>query len=112
MPFNDLFHATGISGSALTAERQRLEIIANNIANASSTRTPQGGPFRRQDLVFASVFDDAQHPDGVRVEETVDDPAEFPVIYSPGHPDADPQGFLRLPNVQLPMEMVNLITAS
>jgi flagellar basal-body rod protein FlgC len=112
MSFRTLFHPVEISSSGLTAERQRLEVTANNIANASSTRTPQGGPFRRQDVVFAAVMDDLQRPGGVVAEQTVDDPSEFPVIYKPGHPDADEQGFLRMPNVQLPVEMVNLITAS
>src|SRR5205807_895726 len=88
------------------------EVTANNIANAASTRTPQGGPFRRQDVVFAAVLDEAQRPGGVVADETVDDQSEFPVIYKPGHPDADERGFLRLPNVQLSVEMVNLITAS
>jgi flagellar basal-body rod protein FlgC len=119
MSFDDLLGATNISASGLSAERLRMEVVANNIANASSTRTPQGGPFRRQDVVFSSVMD--QHLGrlqrqaqlgGVRVVEVVNDPSMMPRVYSPGHPDADPGGFVTMPNVQLPREMVNLITAN
>src|SRR5271156_678632 len=116
MGFEDLFGATNISSSGLSAERLRMEVIANNIANANSTRTPNGGPFRRQDVVFASVLgqrmrasSDGSHLGGVQVAEVVDDMSELPRVYNPGHPDADSTGYVTMPNVQLPMEMVNLI---
>jgi flagellar basal-body rod protein FlgC len=99
--------------------------VANNIANASSTRTPNGGPFRRQDVIFAAVLNDhmgrsamgrgssAKNPfGGVNALDVVDDPSPFNRVYNPGHPDADPEGFVMMPNVSLPLEMVNLITAS
>jgi flagellar basal-body rod protein FlgC len=107
MSFGSLFPAASISASALSAERLRMEVTANNIANAFSTRTREGGPFRRQDVVFSSVTGG-----GVQATDVVDDPSPFPVVSMPGHPDADADGNVRLPNVQLPIEMVNLVTAS
>jgi flagellar basal-body rod protein FlgC len=119
MGFENLFNATNISSSGLSAERMRMEVIANNIANAFSTRTPQGGPFRRQDVVFASLLNNrlraGQAGDqlgGVKAVEVVNDQSELPQVYNPGHPDADGRGFVTMPNVQLPNEMVNLITAN
>lgn len=110
MTFNGLFRAVNISGSALDAERLRMEVTANNIANAYSTRTPDGGPFRRQDVVFAAAL--GEQLAGVHADEVVDDPTPFPVVHLPGHPDADAEGNLRLPNVEVPLEMVNLVTAA
>jgi flagellar basal-body rod protein FlgC len=128
MAFDDAVSATNISAAGASAERFRMEVVANNIANAYSTRTSQGGPFRRQDVVFSAIFDDTVRspgfsaspghvPDadrlgGVRVEGIVEDPSELPSIYNPGHPDADANGFVLYPNVQIPIEMVNLITAN
>lgn len=118
MAFNDLFAASGISGSGMSAERLRMEVVANNIANANSTRSANGGPFRRQDVVFAEVLGAARTRDGspalggVRAVEVVEDETELPRVYQPGHPDADAEGFVRMPNVQLPIEMVNLLTAA
>lgn len=124
MSFNDILSATNISASGLSAERLRMEVVANNIANANSTRTTQGGPFRRQDVVFTALFDQSlmragghvinagSGMCGVAVDGVVDDMSELPRVHSPGHPDADPEGFVTMPNVQLPVEMVNLITAN
>jgi flagellar basal-body rod protein FlgC len=115
-----LLIATDISASGLSAERLRMEVVAQNIANAHSTRTPQGGPYRRQDVVFETVLHEQLHGrcrrmlegGGVHVVGVIDDPSELPRVYSPGHPDADPEGFVIMPNVQLPIEMVNLMTAN
>jgi flagellar basal-body rod protein FlgC len=128
MAFEDVFHSLNISSTGASAERLRMEVVANNIANAFSTRTPRGGPFRRQDVVFAAVYDDkvrdgghaspggrvpgADRLGGVRVEGIVDDPSDLQSVYNPGHPDADVNGFVLYPNVQIPIEMVNLITAN
>ncbi|MGB6044914.1 MAG: flagellar basal body rod protein FlgC [Pirellulales bacterium] len=120
MSFGGIFSATDISASGLAAERLRMEVVANNIANAHSTRSASGGPFRRQDVVFASALDDAQSSDGpnghslsgVRVASVQEDLSELPRVYRPGHPDADKDGFVTMPNVKPANEMVDLITAS
>ncbi len=123
MSFDHLLVATNISSSGLSAERLRMEVVAGNIANAFSTRTPNGGPFRRQDVVFEAVLGDhlrgprpgssgAATGGGVRVVGVQDDPSPLPRVFNPGHPDADAEGFVLMPNVSLPIEMVNLMTAS
>lgn len=120
MAFDDLLVAGNISASGMTAERRRMEVIANNIANAMSTNSPGGGPFRRQDVLFEAIMNEQVNGSdptrstlgGVRVVDVVDDPSELPRIHDPGHPDADEDGFVSMPNVFLPIEMVNLMTAT
>jgi flagellar basal-body rod protein FlgC len=123
MSFETLFNAANISATGLSAERIRMEVVASNIANAYATRSANGGPYRRQDVVFSTLLNERlagmpgglpglEQLGGVFVDDIVDDPSEFPRIYQPGHPDADKDGFVLMPNVQMPMEMVNLITAS
>jgi flagellar basal-body rod protein FlgC len=120
---NPLFAAADISASGLAAERLRLEVVANNIANAFSTRSPNGGPYRRQDVVFSAVLKDSTRsaagrrgastpPGGVQIVGVVDDMSNFHLVHNPGHPDADKNGYVQMPNVDLPVEMVNMITAS
>lgn len=117
MPFDGLFAGSAISGSGMSAERLRMEVIANNIANAQSTRSANGGPYRRQDVVFAELLGGAR-PDGtpvlggVQAVELIEDPSELPRVHMPGHPDADKDGYVRMPNVNMPIEMVNLMTAT
>jgi flagellar basal-body rod protein FlgC len=120
MAFKDMFAASAISASGMSAERLRMEVTANNLANAHSTRSANGGPFRRQDLVFQEVLDNAAGGKpgsagglrGVAVVDRVEDMSELPRVYLPGHPDADADGMVTMPNVSLPIEMVNLLTAS
>lgn len=121
MSFGNLFNIANISASGMSAERYRMEVVANNIANAFTSRSPDGGPYQRRDVVFEAVLNAKMaHPKpgmeplgGVRVVDTVPDAqTEFPRIFNPGHPDADQNGFVTMPNVQLPLEMVNLITAN
>lgn len=127
-----LFTPIDVSASGLTAERLRLDLIANNLANAQTTRTPGGGPYRRQLPVFApgGVPGDGLLPGGapvslvasrlggwasglgVEVVGIVEDPRPGPLRYDPGHPDADAQGYVRLPNVDPTAEMVDLVAAS
>lgn len=109
----------GISGSGLTAERLRLDVIAANLANVNSTRTPEGGPYRRKVVVleareapaFANMFHGVE-PGGVRVARIAEDQTEFPVRYEPGHPDADSSGYVKMSNVNVVNEMVDMITAT
>jgi flagellar basal-body rod protein FlgC len=104
-----LFRSFDISGSGLHAEWVRLQVVANNVANAETTRTPDGGPYRRRHVVFSTVLDGLN---GVNVRGVV--PSQDPPrrVYDPGHPDADAEGFVAMPNVKVPMEMVDLLTAS
>jgi flagellar basal-body rod protein FlgC len=116
MAFDDLLASGNISASGMAAERMRMEIIANNVANAMATRTPGGGgPYRRQEVLFETVMRDQMDGTqfgGVRVSGIEDDPSELQCVHDPGHPDADSQGNVLMPNVYLPIEMVNLMTAS
>jgi flagellar basal-body rod protein FlgC len=117
MSFDSALGALNIAASGMGAERLRMEVVANNIANASVTRTPEGGPYRRRDVVFETVLSKIEangEPGlgGVRVAGIVTDQTELPRVYNPGHPDADADGLVTMPNVNLPVEMVNLITAS
>ena len=112
-----LFAATQVASSGLTAERLRMEVAANNIANAHSTRTADGTPYRRQQVVFSTAMNQAmgkrgEHMTGVTIEGVQDDMSELPRIHSPGHPDADADGFVTYPNVKLPHEMVDMMTAA
>lgn len=114
-----ILSATDISASGLAAERLRMEVIANNIANASTTRSPEGGPYRRRHVVFAAAVDQAVHDardsvglHGVQVEGIEEDSSELPRVFQPGHPDADADGFVKMPNVSMANEMVDLITAN
>jgi flagellar basal-body rod protein FlgC len=94
------------SASALSAQRRRMDVIAQNIANAETTRTPEGGPYRRQQVVFT-----LDEQGGVEVSEVVQDPRPPRLVYQPGHPDADAAGYVALPNVNLVEEMVDMISA-
>jgi flagellar basal-body rod protein FlgC len=122
-----LFDALDISASALSAERLRMDVTAENLANAQSTRTAGGGPYRRKEVVlessgggFARALAAARGANassagpsgGVRVAGIVEDPSPDRLVYDPGHPDADAEGYVRMPNVNPVSEMVDLISAS
>jgi flagellar basal-body rod protein FlgC len=113
-----------ISGSALTAERQRAEVLASNLANAQTTRTAKGGPYQRQLVVFRarqvgkaafarvlSGFSD-RCAQGVEVKRVVPDPTPPVQRYEPAHPDADSQGYVAYPSINPIEEMVNLMGAA
>ncbi|HHY10958.1 MAG TPA: flagellar basal body rod protein FlgC [Firmicutes bacterium] len=119
----NVFKAFRISASGLTAERLRMDTIANNLANANTTRSLDGGPYRRQVPVFAPLLDRslraAVHPlrkgaqtQGVQVLGIISDPAPPRMVYDPQHPDADADGYVAMPNVHVVKEMVDLITAT
>lgn len=98
-----------IAISGLEAQRRRLDVIANNIANAHTSRGARGEPYRRQEVLLSSDGDLS----GVNVRGVFEDMlSDFQQVYQPGHPDADGEGFVLMPNVQLPLEMVNMVSAS
>ena len=119
-----LFSTVNIAATGLTAQRTRLDVIANNLANMHTTRTPEGGPYQRREPIFAAESPDnatfhdmlkAQQEGSVVEVRTVDiikdgrDPIRK---YEPDHPDADEKGFISLPNISVTEEMVNLVSAS
>lgn len=118
----DVFTAMQISGSGLKAERARLNIAAMNLANANTTRTMEGGPYRAKSVIFAARplegvnFQDALHSSSERLRKVevvavVEDLAPFKEVYDPGHPDADAEGIVRLPNVNVAEQMVDMMSA-
>ena len=117
-----LFSSIDVSASGLSAQRQRAEILVENIANAETTRTAEGGPYRRRDVVFesspaSSQFSSAfasqltEGATGVRVSQIVTDNSEPNRRYLPGHPDADKDGYVSFPHENPAEDMVDLIGA-
>ena len=117
MPIGSSSPLMRIAASGLSAERKRMEVAANNIANAHTTRTANGGAYRRQDVVFATAMDmrdprTATGLAGVEVVGIEPDNSDMPSVYNPGHPDADANGMVQMPNVSIPNEMIDMMTAS
>jgi flagellar basal-body rod protein FlgC len=117
---SSLSSAIAAAGSALTAERVRLEASISNLANAESTRGPDGQPYRRREVVLStasvSSFDAAlgqtDQAVGVKVDKVVEDQSPYRRQYEPSHPDADADGFVSLPNVDPSVEMVDMMSAT
>ena len=116
---SDFFDSLDVSASALSAERLRMNVTSSNLANAQTTRTPEGGPYRRKDAVFEakpfanelkSQMDTGLHK--VQVVDVISDTGAPKMVHQPDHPDADADGNVAFPNVNTMEEMVNLITAS
>jgi flagellar basal-body rod protein FlgC len=109
------FSAIDISASGLAAQRRRLDIVAENIANAETTRSERGGPYRRKQVVFEEIalreLGQGQQQ-GVKVREVAEDPRPPHLVYRPGHPDADANGYVAMPNVNIVEEMVDMISAT
>lgn len=119
-----------IGASALTAQRLRLDVIANNVANAETTRTAEGGPYRRQEVVFTTQGQDTSllpalvlarrrqsAPDvlplqGVQARQIIVNDEAGPRVYEPNHPDADAEGYVTYPNVNIVTEMTNMLSAT
>ena len=101
-----------ISGSALRAQSQRLNVSASNLANADSVTGPDGQPYRAKQVVFRTQPSNGSGIGGVQVAAIVDDPAPFKQVYQPGNPLADDQGYVKMPNVNVVAETVNSISAS
>lgn len=117
------FGSMDTSASGMTAQRLRLDIISQNMANANTTRTAEGGAYKRKGVIFESVNQSnsfsnilgqytTNNHKGVRVAEIVTDESPSPVVYNPKHPDANAEGYVEMPNVNTVDEMVNMISAS
>ncbi|HCT63737.1 MAG TPA: flagellar basal body rod protein FlgC [Lachnospiraceae bacterium] len=117
--------AMNISASALTAQRMRLDIASENIANVNTTRTESGEPYRRKMVVFEPIEQSnfqavlnrtkrlrTTEQKGVKVTEIIEDTSDFKMVYNPSHPDADENGYVRMPNVDLLKETVDSMEAS
>lgn len=121
---SNFFDSFNISATGLTAERLRMDIISRNIANVNTTRTASGSPYRRQIPIFqemestpfAEIFDRVTgqntSKEGVEVVQIAEDQSPFNKEYNPSHPDADKDGYVLLPNVEVVSEMINLISAN
>ena len=107
-----LFNIFNIAGSAMTAQSQRLNVVASNLANADSATGPDGKAYRAKQVVFSAVPVDGQGSAGVKVAKVVEDASPMKVVYDPKHPMANEQGYVTLPNVNVVEEMVNMISSS
>lgn len=114
-----LFGSLQVSASGMSAERTRAELLVQNMANAETTRTPEGGPYRRQDVVFSSqeqsspfsaVFQN-EVGTGVTVSDVITDTRDPIKRYMPGHPDADANGYVAFPNMNPAEDMVDLLNS-
>ena len=119
-----MFKSMQISASGMTVQRLRMDVIAQNVANMNTTRTADGGPYRRrlvavQENIESIPFSqhlarsrDAFRGKGVKATAIVEDPTPFKRVYDPGHPDADEEGYVLMPNVDTLKEMVDMISAT
>jgi len=117
-----MFDSINSAASGLTAERLRMDVISNNIANVNTTRTAEGGPYRRQLVTFepqtasnsfASILSNQMGQNsGVRVSGIIKDPSPLRQVYDPSHPDANQNGYVEMPNVNVVTEMVDMITST
>jgi flagellar basal-body rod protein FlgC len=121
----DFFTSLDVSASALTAERTRMNLISNNLANANATRTAEGGPYKRKDAVFATqqggqsfnekleqAVKGGPPAKGVKVVEIIEDQRPPRLQFDPGHPDANSDGYVALPNVNVVEEMADMMAAT
>ena len=118
----NFLESLNISSTGLSAQRLRMNLISSNLANVNTTRTETGEPYKRKDAVFEAIQEDNFENvlneqldgvgSGVNVARIVEDEKPFIEKYDPGHPDADENGYIRLPNVNVVEEMVNMISAS
>lgn len=111
-----------IGASALSAERTHLNVISMNLANANTTRTPEGGPYERKSVLFRSTpvetpFGQAMQTElerelrGVKAQKVMTDQRPFKMVYDPAHPDADQEGYVKTPDINVVEEMANMLTA-
>lgn len=104
-----IFNSMGISASGLSLERLKMDVISTNITNINTTRTEGGGPYRKKEVLFEEILSNKKTSSGVRVTEILEDDNNMKITYDPDHPDADENGYLILPNVNMADEMINLI---
>jgi len=103
------FKGMDISATGMQAEWMRMQVVANNVANADATRTPSGGPYRKQHVLFSTVMDELAGVQVMGVVPSTDGPR---MVYDPSHPDADKgTGYVAMPNIKVPLEMIDLLTA-
>src|SRR5258708_5348992 len=115
-----LFSSMQVSASGMAAQRTRAELLVENMANAETTRTPEGGPYRRKDVVFSSEIQSSpfsavfqsEFSTGVSVSDVIQDQRDPERRYVPGHPDADSNGYVAFPRMNPAEEMVDLLNAS
>lgn len=114
-------NSLNISGSALTAQKLRMNIISQNIANSSTTRTDEGGPYVRKMVVFKTQQQGTEFKNilnktgqylGVEVEQIIQDPGGFKQVYNPSHPDANENGYVTMPNINTVQEMTDMMSAT
>jgi len=121
----NFFNAMDISTTGIIAQRYRMNVVAENLANIESTRTANGGPYRRKQVIMSAVDGNNQFLDvltglqdamytlaGVRITDVVADPTPFKMVHRPGHPDADQNGYVTMPNVNAVLEMSDIMLAS
>jgi flagellar basal-body rod protein FlgC len=108
-----LFRILAVAAGGLSAQRARMEVAAQNIANSETTRTAEGGPYRRKTVALevASGTTEPTDAGGVRVAGIGEDASEGPLVYDPGHPDANEKGYVRMPNVRITDEMMDMMDA-
>lgn len=115
----DLMSAMKVGAAGLSAQRTRMNVVSSNLANVNTTRTPEGGPYRRKEVILAAtpvensfgkaLADSVSQPTVVAVRE---DRGEFQKVYDPSHPDADAEGYVSMPNVNVMKEMVDMLSAT
>ncbi len=107
-----LFNVFNISGSGMSAQAQRLNVVASNLANADSATSANGTPYKAKQVVFSAMPSGSPDTQGVRVQKVVEDQSPAKMTYEPNNPLADEKGFVMMPNVNVTEEMVNMISAS
>ncbi|NDU85648.1 MAG: flagellar basal body rod protein FlgC [Ferrovum sp.] len=107
-----LFNILNISGSALTAQSERLNVVASNLANADSATGADGQPYHAKQVIFKAIPIDGQGGTAVQVDQVVNDPSPMKMMYDPNNPLADKNGYVTMPNVNVVEEMVNMISSS
>ncbi|MGD0883824.1 MAG: flagellar basal body rod protein FlgC [Thermodesulfovibrionales bacterium] len=109
----DSFGMFKVSASALEAQRKRMNVIASNMANVHSTRTEEGGPYKKRDIVFAAmtVESNPENMYGVKVDDVITDNTPPKMVYDPSHPDANKEGYVAMPDINIVEEMTNMMMA-